>query len=136
VDSDTGVHTHDGPPLVGRYIRGCRHPDCCALATAAQKERRDRFRNLERDAVQFPDGGPFTPAPWMAEANCLGMGVDLFFPERGGCGAGETANAKDVCRGCVVRVECLEAGMDEKFGMWGGMTPRERRRLRMKRTVA
>lgn len=134
MDSDTGVHTHDGPPSIGRYIRGCRHPDCRALWAEKQRQ---RYVPVTRDAVQLPDAGPFTPAPWMAEANCLGMGVDLFFPERGGCAPGETANAKDVCRGCVVRAECLEAGMDEKFGMWGGLTPRERRRLRMKRlTVA
>jgi WhiB family redox-sensing transcriptional regulator len=74
----------------------------------------------------------FDPHPWMTDANCAGVDVDLFFPERGE----STYEAKKVCRGCVVRVECLEWAIarPEKFGIWGGMSERERRRLRIARS--
>ena len=41
---------------------------------------------------------------WQDNANCLGVDPDLFFPERGA----STREAKEVCRACIVRVECLE----------------------------
>ena len=41
---------------------------------------------------------------WQDHANCLGVDPDLFFPERGA----STREAKEVCRGCVVREDCLE----------------------------
>ena len=71
---------------------------------------------------------------WQDFANCLGVDPDLFFPERGA----STREAKEVCRGCVVRADCLEYALDngEKFGIWGGMSERERRRLRRQRALA
>ncbi len=68
-----------------------------------------------------------------ARSNCMGVDPDLFFPERGA----STREAKEVCRGCVVREECLEYALDngEKFGIWGGMSERERRRLRRVRAL-
>ena len=46
--------------------------------------------------------------------------------------------AKEVCRGCVVREDCLEFAIanSEKFGIWGGMSERERRRVRRARVLA
>ncbi len=41
---------------------------------------------------------------WQDLANCLGVDPDLFFPERGA----STREAKEVCKGCVVRGDCLE----------------------------
>ncbi len=43
-----------------------------------------------------------------------------------------------MCRGCVVREECLEFALanGEKFGIWGGMSERERRRVRRQRALA
>jgi WhiB family redox-sensing transcriptional regulator len=71
---------------------------------------------------------------WQRSANCLGVDPDLFFPERGG----STREAKEVCRGCVVRKDCLQYALDnsEKFGIWGGLSERERRRLRRRRNGA
>jgi WhiB family redox-sensing transcriptional regulator len=71
---------------------------------------------------------------WQDQANCMGVDPDLFFPERGA----STREAKEVCRGCVVRLDCLEYALDnaEKFGIWGGMSERERRRLRRARTLS
>jgi WhiB family redox-sensing transcriptional regulator len=71
---------------------------------------------------------------WQERANCLGVDPDLFFPERGA----STKEAKGVCGGCEVRLECLEYALrhGEKFGIWGGMSERERRRLRRQRALA
>ncbi len=70
---------------------------------------------------------------WQARANCMGVDPDLFFPERGA----STKEAKEVCRGCVVQGDCLEFALEngEKFGIWGGMSERERRRLRRARAL-
>ncbi|MFP5487688.1 MAG: WhiB family transcriptional regulator [Acidimicrobiia bacterium] len=71
---------------------------------------------------------------WQDGANCLGVDPDLFFPERGA----STREAKEVCRGCVVREQCLEFALQngEKFGIWGGLSERERRRIRRQRAQA
>ena len=71
---------------------------------------------------------------WQSRANCMGVDPELFFPERGT----STREAKEVCRGCVVREDCLEYALanGEKFGIWGGMSERERRRVRRMRVLA
>ena len=71
---------------------------------------------------------------WQEEANCLGVDPDLFFPERGA----STREAKSVCSNCEVRADCLEYALvnGEKFGIWGGLSERERRRLRRQRALA
>ena len=50
------------------------------------------------------------------------------FPEKGG----STREAKQVCRSCEVAAECLQYALatDERFGIWGGTSERERRRLK------
>jgi WhiB family redox-sensing transcriptional regulator len=70
---------------------------------------------------------------WQFRANCMGVDPDLFFPERGA----STREAKEVCRGCVVREDCLEYALanGEKFGIWGGLSERERRRIRRARAL-
>ncbi len=70
---------------------------------------------------------------WQGRANCMGVDPDLFFPERGA----STREAKAVCRGCVVREDCLDYALSngEKFGIWGGLSERERRRLRRERAM-
>ena len=71
---------------------------------------------------------------WQTRANCMGVDPDLFFPERGA----STREAKEVCRGCGVREDCLEYALanGEKFGIWGGLSERERRRLRRARAMS
>ena len=70
---------------------------------------------------------------WQERANCLGVDPDLFFPERGA----STREAKAVCKGCEVRDDCLEYALanGEKFGIWGGLSERERRRVRRQRAL-
>ena len=65
---------------------------------------------------------------WQDQALCAQTDPEAFFPEKGG----STREAKRVCRSCDVRAECLEYALehDERFGIWGGMSERERRRLK------
>jgi WhiB family transcriptional regulator, redox-sensing transcriptional regulator len=65
---------------------------------------------------------------WQDRALCAQTDPEAFFPEKGG----STREAKKVCRGCEVRAECLEYALenDERFGIWGGLSERERRRLK------
>ena len=65
---------------------------------------------------------------WQDEALCAETDPEAFFPEKGG----STREAKRVCRACEVRIECLEYALshDERFGIWGGFSERERRRLK------
>ncbi len=65
---------------------------------------------------------------WQTDALCAQTDPEAFFPEKGG----STRDAKRVCGACNVRSQCLEYALanDERFGIWGGMSERERRRLR------
>ncbi|CAM3583164.1 WhiB family transcriptional regulator [Micrococcus flavus] len=68
---------------------------------------------------------------WQVDALCAQTDPEAFFPEKGG----STRDAKRVCAACLVRQECLDYAMDndERFGIWGGLSERERRRLRRER---
>jgi WhiB family redox-sensing transcriptional regulator len=65
---------------------------------------------------------------WQEQALCAQTDPEAFFPEKGG----STREAKRICVGCDVKGECLEyaLGQDERFGIWGGLSERERRRLK------
>jgi WhiB family redox-sensing transcriptional regulator len=65
---------------------------------------------------------------WQERALCAQTDPEAFFPEKGG----STREAKRVCLSCEVRSECLEYALahDERFGIWGGLSERERRRLK------
>lgn len=65
---------------------------------------------------------------WQERALCAQTDTEAFFPEKGG----STREAKRICGSCEVRAECLEYALafDERFGIWGGMSERERRRLK------
>lgn len=68
------------------------------------------------------------PLAWQQHALCAQTDPEAFFPEKGG----STREAKSVCTTCDVRAECLEYALlnDERFGIWGGLSERERRKLR------
>ncbi|MGI8867684.1 MAG: WhiB family transcriptional regulator [Mycobacteriales bacterium] len=65
---------------------------------------------------------------WQERALCAQTDPEAFFPEKGG----STREAKKICTGCEVRSECLEYALahDERFGIWGGLSERERRRFK------
>ncbi len=78
-----------------------------------------------RLALAGPDE---TAEAWRADALCAQTDPEAFFPEKGG----STRDAKRICTSCEVRSQCLEYALerDERFGIWGGMSERERRRLK------
>jgi len=84
---------------------------------------------LTRPADDFSDEGELG---WQTDALCAQTDPEAFFPEKGG----STRDAKKVCGACNVKAQCLEYALanDERFGIWGGLSERERRRLR-KRAV-
>lgn len=65
---------------------------------------------------------------WQEQALCAETDPEAFFPDKGG----STREAKRICQACGVRDECLEYALenDERFGIWGGLSERERRRLK------
>ena len=65
---------------------------------------------------------------WQEQALCAQTDPESFFPEKGG----STREAKRICVGCDVKAECLEYALasDERFGIWGGLSERERRRVK------
>lgn len=93
------------------------------------------------------------PAPgddqtaWQTRGSCRGADPELFFLDRG---AGDATAARAICEGCPVRRECLEYALGrweltsegsfvwrvEKYGIWGGRTEKERRKIRRDRSDA
>ncbi|HOB04324.1 MAG TPA: WhiB family transcriptional regulator [Propionibacteriaceae bacterium] len=67
---------------------------------------------------------------WTLRAKCRGMQDDLF-PE-----GADQKRVRAICGGCPVRTECLAEALDNRieWGVWGGMTERERRQLLRQRT--
>jgi len=66
-------------------------------------------------------------AEWMDQALCAQTDPESFYPEKGG----STREAKKTCEQCLVRAECLDWALanDERFGIWGGLSERERRAI-------
>lgn len=101
------------------------HPDRAAAALA---ELAEAFR-------------PAADRDWMAAARCRESGDDLHFPTAEPGSPAFTAQvsaAKQDCHACPVRTACLAYALEtaEPHGIWGGMTPRERRRLAERRPAA
>ncbi|MGC5258403.1 WhiB family transcriptional regulator [Gordonia sp. DT218] len=65
---------------------------------------------------------------WMRYGPCASTDPEAFFPEKGE----STRAAKAVCARCDFRDQCLQFALDngERFGVWGGLSERERRDLR------
>ena len=68
------------------------------------------------------------PPDWYDKALCAQTDPEAFYPEKGG----STREAKKVCLACEVRFECLTYALDndERFGIWGGLSERERRKVK------
>ena len=72
------------------------------------------------------------PTPeWMTDGLCRQSDGEAWFPENGAHADAAVA----ICRRCPVRTQCLDYALahDERFGVWGGLTPNEREPLRRKR---
>ncbi len=72
---------------------------------------------------------------WQNLARCRGRNLEIFYPQRGV----RNASAKALCQDCEVKMECLEYAIahEERFGIWGGLSERERRKImRERRKIA
>ena len=70
--------------------------------------------------------------PRLDDAACRGLDPDLFYAESGAA----VLRAKTLCSRCPARAACLEWAIKrEEFGVWGGLTARERASLRRQRGV-
>ena len=76
--------------------------------------------------------GHLQAGAWIEDGDCRGMDTSIFFPERGK----KSETAKAICDECPVREPCGVHGVvsPEKFGIWGGLSERQRRLLRKDRT--
>lgn len=70
---------------------------------------------------------------WRSYAHCQGKETNLFYPEPGTKGAAEQTKAiKAFCALCKVSADCLKEAIEtnEPYGVWGGLTPKERSKVR------
>jgi WhiB family redox-sensing transcriptional regulator len=75
---------------------------------------------------------------WRSNAYCKGKETEFFYPEIGTKGAADQVKqVKTICALCEVSVECLQTAIEnnETFGIWGGLTPKERSRIRRQYSV-
>jgi WhiB family transcriptional regulator, redox-sensing transcriptional regulator len=91
-------------------------------------ERRRKAGGMQRITTKL-----LQPVEWQAKARCSEVDPEIFFPERGG----SSKAARAVCSKCEVRMQCLEYALNnkEQFGIWGGTSERERRKLRKDRAL-
>ena len=81
-----------------------------------------------RQGIDSGSEAPGGALSWQVDSLCAQTDPEAFFPEKGG----STRDAKKICTSCEVRAQCLEYALenDERFGIWGGLSERERRKLR------
>ena len=110
-----------------------------SLTDVAQKRVPSSLRKASSTALEVASLSINEPRDWRLQAACRpsnseeGVAPDVFYP-------GEKNNrgiqaAKAICKRCVVWQECLQTALDndEEFGVWGGMSPLERKRSKVKR---
>lgn len=102
---------------------------------AASREIEEFIASMEKASIECDDLSLFDlldrepdELNWQARGLCAQTDPEAFFPDKGG----STREAKRVCQRCPVRGECLEYALanDERFGVWGGLSERERRKLK------
>lgn len=76
--------------------------------------------------------------PWeFKNPSCASVGVELFYRDLDSMESNSTTEQNQVistCKTCPCAVECADWGIaKERWGIWGGLTPRERERIRRKR---
>ena len=118
--------------LTNEELHPCNTPSTAPARTnggqAARTTKEGRVaEGLYAEPVRLPLADP-EELEWQGQALCAQTDPEAFFPEKGG----STREAKRVCLACEVRVDCLEYALanDERFGIWGGLSERERRRLK------
>lgn len=144
--SNAGAPAHQKPPLPSMADLAARLREGEALeAIATEYDRHpDTLRQrLNMAGFNARTGKPTTrPAKvakitthvlvvadelWRDDALCAQTDPEIFYPDRGG----STREAKSVCANCTVSAECLDSAIanDERFGLWGGLSERDRRKV-------
>ena len=103
----------------GRLVASARSSEPSVTVTSLSKDGTTRLREV---AMQKDS--------WLDQAACRGMDTDLFYPTQNGL-----REYREICSGCPVRSQCLEFGLREPLGIWGGASARERRRIMVKRRI-
>jgi WhiB family redox-sensing transcriptional regulator len=115
-------HTTTGSAMTGAASRSHLSvvPDASSVVPDAS--------SVVPDAAEMLEPVHAASDQWQDRALCAQTDPEAFFPEKGG----STREAKKICLGCEVRTQCLEYALahDERFGIWGGLSERERRRLK------
>lgn len=85
-----------------------------------------------RELFLLDGGAPDSTERWQERALCAQVDPEVFFPDKGG----STREAKKMCLTCDVRMDCLESALenDERFGIWGGLSERDRRKVKKGQT--
>src|ERR1700704_4820116 len=108
---------------------GAQQSDTCVFAwgVAPAGPAHSKEASMDSDRLVVMDLLGNAPE-WQERALCSQTDPEAFFPEKGG----STREAKQICSSCEVRSECLEYALlhDERFGIWGGLSERERRRIK------
>ncbi len=80
--------------------------------------------------MQLQTSMPIGAMPWADRAACRGVDPDLLF-----VAGAEQHRAKRICDDCPVRLDCLVEALDHRieYGIWGGLTERQRRLLLIRR---
>jgi len=83
-------------------------------------------RLVEVDVRRLPDN-PTPPDVWQERGACYGIDPDVFFPSS----EEDAGAALAYCRSCDIREMCLAWALKngERYGVWGGTTEQQRRRL-------
>lgn len=63
---------------------------------------------------------------WTEQAACRGSDPDSFFPDS----YIVSPQVLAICEACPVKLECGEAGMNERYGLWGGKSEHDRKKIR------
>lgn len=104
-------------------VEGLSNRDIADLVGNSRDSVAGLLRRYERPTTVRP------PSPdeleWQLDALCAQVDPDAMFPEKGG----SSKTAKQVCARCPVRAECLAFGLEDRFGIYGGLSERERRSL-------
>ena len=108
---------------------GCR---CDACTDASRSYWRNYRAGRRVDALIVERRGDTT---WMDIAACRTVDADVFFPDPHpgpGVDRSSYSEARAVCDRCPVTAECLDYALrnHEKYGMWGGTTPKQRRTMK------
>ena len=109
------------------FPRGRRHKDLRRIGMPIRPEATNSPSPTTGPKITLANGEN-VELSWQERSLCAQTDPEAFFPEKGG----STREAKRVCLSCDVRSECLEYALahDERFGIWGGLSERERRRLK------